>query len=178
MYSTSQNLSAAVEELGTVDAWERSEGQDTGKVRNSWPFRNLAVGESAIFRESETDLKLAAIAAKACGKYHNRVFQVEYREVEGERYMRVRRLASPEGVEEPQKVDGRSRRRVRYGYEDLEVGEFVEYRRDEDGRKAVSGIYNRQRELGRTFSVRKYEGTETNGTFQFPITITRITRIN
>jgi hypothetical protein len=62
--------------------------------------------------------------------------------------------------------------------EDLEVGEFVEYRRDEDGRKAVSGIYNRQRELGRTFSVRKYEGVETNGTFQFPITITRITRIN
>lgn len=143
-----------------------------------WPFKDMVVGETVTFRSDEVLLDKARGAAHNYAHRMGRRFSTRTESAEGVTLLHITRVANGErekayeGVQE----DRRRLRKVKYGYEDLEVGQYVEYEDEVSARRALGGVQNRQKELGRTFSTHRYEGLTKNTPFPFPTYILRITR--
>lgn len=124
--------------------------------RKSWPFKIMGVGEHKVFRATEVNLVRAAAAARAYAHASGKTFRTAKVDIEGVPCLVVKRFADSASKGAQEREDGRSARRVYYGYEDLEVGEEKLYLDGSvEARKAVSGIYNRQRETGKQWTTRR-----------------------
>ena len=146
-------------------------------TRMSWPFKTMAVGDTVVFRADEVSLTRARSAMYAYTQKSGVRFESQLKESpDGVGLLRVTCVAA-DGPAGQARVDRRALRRVVYGYESLEVGEYVEYEDEVEAKRALSGVPNRQRELGRTFSTHRYEGLTKNTPFPFPTYILRITRV-
>lgn len=143
--------------------------------RQSWPFKHMQVGEVAQFRASETRLHKAGAAARAYAQASGKTFLTRKREVEGEMCLFVKRVADK--PETALAVDGRTLRRIHYGFEDLEVGQSIEITDHVEARKAVSGINNRQRETGRKWTAHRELRKITEGGMEITSEVVVIKRV-
>lgn len=121
--------------------------------RKSWPFKDMAVGDKHCFPASlYGTLKLVSIAAHTYARQKGWKFKTRTVNPNTDQaYLEVTRVRSENDVAH---VDGRTLRRVRYPFEDLEVGESCTLYNIE-GERATSAVSKRHREGTKRWTVKR-----------------------
>lgn len=134
-------------------------------ARKSWPFKVMQLGDTCKFLATEWgSLKMVSIAAHTYARQKG--WKFETRTHEGgtsDAYMLVTRV--PSATERAQeRVDGRTLRRIRYPFEDLEVG-GVSVAPIEEADRYISAVGKRNREGVGRWVTRKvwHQGAEPGG---------------
>jgi hypothetical protein len=157
-YDPSARPAAVAKRASAPVATPRQEDTSV-RARKQWPFKDIGSGGSLmVYEEDYGPAALICQRAHIYGYNTGKQFRTRVGvDSAGRKYVHVMRVGVTRNDEtgEPVKVDRRSLRRVKYAYEDLSVGEYVEYRDGAEAQRAVSSIANRQRKLGMRFAVKR-----------------------